>query len=166
MVSGTSVSRNRITGMASTSPAMAPPPASTRLSTRNCAINRPRPAPSAARTATSRWRTAQRDISKFARLTHAISRTAADALSSTMSDVCVLPASSSRRGVTTAARGRSTWGADTRRLKAAIDSLACCSVTPGLSRATQCTSCHPKCPRNSAENEVGIQRSISRAGMK
>ena len=106
MVSGTSVSRNRMAGMASARPATAPSPASTRLSMRNCAISLPRPAPSAARTATSRRRAAPRDISRFARLTHAISRTAADAQSSTISDVWVLPASSSRSGVTTAARGR------------------------------------------------------------
>ena len=110
--------------MASASPAIAPSPASTRLSIRNCAINLPRPAPSAARTATSRRRTAPRDSSRFARLTHAISRTAADAPSSTISDVCVLPASSSRKGVTTAERGGLTCCADTRRLNAAIDSLA------------------------------------------
>ena len=144
MVSGTSVSRNRMTGIASASPAMAPSPASTRLSIRNCVINRPRPAPSAARTATSRRRTAPRDISRFARLTHAISRIAADAPSSTISDVCVLPASSSRNGVTTAERGRGRCCAVTRRLNAAIASRACSSVTPGLSRATQCTSCHPQ----------------------
>ena len=100
MVSGTSVSRNRIAGTASASPATAPSPASTRLSVRNCAASLPRPAPSAARTATSRPRAAPRDISRFARLTHAISRSAADAHSNTISAVCVLPAISSRNGAT------------------------------------------------------------------
>ena len=79
MVSGTTVSRNRIAGTAIASPAAAPSPASTRLSVRNCATSRPRPAPSAVRTATSRPRTAPRDISRFARLTHPMSSRAADA---------------------------------------------------------------------------------------
>jgi hypothetical protein len=45
IVSGTSVSRNRMTGSAITRPASAPNTASTKLSSRNCRINRPRPAP-------------------------------------------------------------------------------------------------------------------------
>ena len=105
MVSGTSISRNRIAGTASATPATAPSAASTRLSVRNCAISLPRPAPSAARTATSRPRAVPRDISRFARLTHAISSSAADAHSNTMSAVCVLPAISSRNGFTT-----TEWG--------------------------------------------------------
>ena len=165
MVSGNSVSRNRMTGTATQRPATAPNPESIRLSTRNCVINRPRPAPSATRSATSRRRTAPRDSSRFARLTQAINRTAADALNSTISDVCVFPASSSRKGATTAVRGVSRC-AVTRRPNAAIDSVACCSVTPGLSRATQCTSCHENLNRCCAENDVGVQMSMSRAGMK
>ena len=132
MVSGTSVSRNRIAGRASASPATAPSPASTRLSVRNCAISLPRPAPSAARTATSRPRAAPRDISRFARLTHAISSSAADAHSSTISAVCVLPASSSRSGVTITECGPRKSFAVTCRLNAAIDSLACSQRHAGL----------------------------------
>ena len=100
MASGTSRSRNRIAGRASASPASVPNAASTRLSVRNCATSLPRPAPSAARTATSRPRAAPRDSSRFVRLTQAISSSAADAHSSRISAVRVLPAISSRRGVT------------------------------------------------------------------
>ena len=124
IVCGTNVSRNRMTGMASASPARAPNPASTRLSIRNCVINRPGPAPNAARTATSRLRTAPRASSKLARLTHAINRTAPAAPRSTMRDMYVLPANSSRSGVTTAERASGTCCADRRRLSLAIASLA------------------------------------------
>ena len=143
MVSGTSVSRNRMTGMASASPAMAPSPASTRLSVRNCAISRPRPAPSAARTATSRRRTAPRDISRFARLTHAISRTAADAHEQHDQRRLRLarqlfPQRRHDRRARTARRAAPTPAGST---PPSIPWPAA-SVTPGLSRATQCTSCH------------------------
>ena len=79
MVSGTSLSRNRIAGIASARPPSVPKPASTRLSVSNCATSRPRLAPSAVRTATSRPRAAPRDSSRFARLTQAMSNSAADA---------------------------------------------------------------------------------------
>ena len=101
MASGTSRSRNRMAGRASASPASVPSAASTRLSVRNWQTSLPRPAPSAARTATSRPRAAPRDSSRFVRLTQAISSSATDALSSRISAVCVLPAISSRSGVTT-----------------------------------------------------------------
>ena len=89
MASGTSRSRNRIAGRASASPASVPSAASTRLSVRNWATSLPRPAPSAARTATSRPRAAPRDSSRFVRLTQAINSSAADALSSRISAVRV-----------------------------------------------------------------------------
>ena len=133
---------------------------------RNCAISLPRPAPSAVRTATSLPRAAPRDISRFARLTHAISSSAADAHSNTISAVCVLPAISSRRGFTTTECGPRKSFAVTCRLKAAIDCLACSSVMPGLSRATICELCHPKFVRIQGGNEAGIQMSMSREGMK
>ena len=129
IVSGTSLTRNRIVGMASTSPATAPSPASTRLSVRNCATSLPRPAPSAERTATSRPRAAPRDISRLARLTQAINSSAADAPSSASSAVCVLPVISSRNGFTITECGPRKSFAVTCRLNAAIDSLARCSVT-------------------------------------
>ncbi len=63
------------------------------------------------------------------------------------------------------------WGprksfAVTCRLKAAMDFLASSSVTPGLSRATICALCQVKLVRIQGGNDAGIQRSISRDGMK
>ena len=57
------------------SPAALPATHNSRLSQRNCRIRRPTPAPSAARTATSFARPADRDRSRFARFEHAISST-------------------------------------------------------------------------------------------
>ena len=125
------------------------------------------PAPSATRTATSRPRATPRDSRRFARLTHAISSSAADAHSKRTSAVCVLPVRSSRNGVTITEWGPvESFAAVTCRLNAAIDSLACSSVTAGLSRATTCSSCHPKLLSIQAGNEAGIQMSMSRAGRK
>ena len=166
MVSGTSVSRNRIAGSASASAATAPSPESTRLSVRNCAISRPRPAPSAVRTATSRPRAAPRDIRRFARLTQAISRRAADADSRTTSAVCVLPISSSRSGTTIAAWGRRLSFAVICRVNAAISAFARSSGMSGFNRATTCASCHPKFLRLPGDHDGGTQMSMSRAGMK
>ena len=56
--------------------------------------------------------------------------------------------------------------ADTRRFSAAIASCAWRSVTPAFSRATVCTSCHPKFRNLAGVKLVGIQTSMSRAGMK
>ena len=54
----------------------------------------------------------------------------------------------------------------TCRLNAAIDSFACSRLTPGFSRATTSASCHEKFLRIQAGNDDGIQMAMSRAGMK
>lgn len=80
--------------------------------------------------------------------------------------VRVLPAISSRKGTTITECGPRKSFAVTCKLNAAMDCLACSSVTPGLSRATMCASCQVKFLRIQAGNEAGIQMSMSREGMK
>ena len=166
IASGTNCSRNRMAGTASASPTTAPSPARTRLSVRNCAMSLPRPAPRAARTATSRPRAAPRDNSRFARLTQAISSNAADAHKRTINAVWVLPAISSRSGIMVTECGPRKSFAVTCMLSAAMDSRACSSVTPGLRRATIWASCQVKFPRKPGGNDAGTHMSISREGMK
>ncbi len=166
IASGTSCSRNRMAGTASTSPATAPSPARTRHSVRNWAISLPRPAPRATRTATSRLRTSPRDNSRFARLAQAINSNAAQAHIRTINAAWVLPAISSRRGIiVTECEPRKSL-AVTCKLSAAMDCLACSNVIPGLRRATMWALCQVKFPRKPGGNDAGIHMSMSREGMK
>jgi hypothetical protein len=74
---------------ASNTPSAPPAAASTRLSVRNCANTRPRLAPRAARTATSRWRNVPRASSRFATFAQAIRSTKPTAPRSSHSPVTV-----------------------------------------------------------------------------
>ena len=67
-------------------------------------------------------RAVPREINKFARLTHAISISAADVNSRTTSAICVFPAISSRNGFMTTEWGPLKSFSVTCRLNAAIDS--------------------------------------------
>ena len=95
-----------------------------------------------------------------------MSSSAADAASITTTVVCVLPASSSRSGVTTVVWGPFENFAVICRLKFAIASLACSIVTPGFSLATTCALCQPKFVRIHGGNDAGIQMSMSGAGQE
>ena len=79
MRSPTSASRPRWQQRRHASPAMPPAAASTRLSVSIWRTSRPRPAPSAVRTPTSRSRAALRASSRFATLTQATSSTSTTA---------------------------------------------------------------------------------------
>ena len=147
MVSGTSVSRNRMTGMASARPATAPNPASIRLSTRNCVINRPRPAPSAARTrhfAASHDAARQQQIRQIDAGDQQHRRRRAQQHDQRR---LRLPRQFLTQGRHDGRRAACRDARSRAGSSAAIDSVACCSVTPGLSRATQCTSCHAEPPQ-------------------
>ena len=87
MLAGPSATSARVHQKAAARPAAPPSTPSRMLSARNCRTRRARPAPSAARTATSRVRDCARASSRFATLTHAISSTKLTAPSST-SSVC------------------------------------------------------------------------------
>ena len=65
-------------------PATAPSTLMTRLSVRSCATRRPRDAPSAVRTANSRWREAPAASSRLARFAQAISSTSPTAADSSI----------------------------------------------------------------------------------
>ena len=83
-VSGGAMARNRCTPPAARSIPNPPPSSAMRqLSTNPCRNKRPREAPSAARTAISRWRAEPRASKRLARLAQEISRTSVDAPRST-----------------------------------------------------------------------------------
>ena len=124
----------------------APRPPSTRLSDRNCCTSRRRPAPSAARTATSRARPCARASSRFATLTHA---TAARAHR----------AEQNQQRRTDAADHRSLqrhgdhhailcWCAENRATAVtatvAIAAFACARSAPVFSRASRRIHCAPR----------------------
>jgi hypothetical protein len=85
---GGSVDSSQLTAhVAPSRPSTPPMPESTTLSTRSCRIRRPRPAPSAARTAISLWRSSARASSRFATFALTIRSTHTTAPSSTSSAV-------------------------------------------------------------------------------
>ena len=100
--SGASATNAATPQRASTRPAPADTAASSRLSVINCATIRPRPAPSAARTASSLARPVARAISRFATFAHAINNTRPTAPNSSISVGLESPTSCSRSGTTAA----------------------------------------------------------------
>ncbi len=118
------------------------------------------------RTATSRLRAAPRESNRFVRLTQAITRSVADAQSSTVKAVRVRPAISSRSGMTSTGCPPPRSFAVICRLNARIESRACDRLMLGLSRATTVAECQPKLVRIQAGIDAGTQRSTSRAGRK
>src|SRR5499427_5130280 len=108
------------------------------LSANSCATNRDRPAPSATRTAISRRRPSDLANNRFATLTHAINNTTVTAASISSSAGLVVPTSASRKD---RAKYSDDWllrGYSSASLSESDRSstVACSSVTPGLSLAT------------------------------
>ena len=96
--------------LAARNPTAPPASASTVLSTRSCWMIRPRPAPTAARIASSRARPSTRAKSRFARFAQAISSTHPTAPSSTSRPHRTSDTMSSRSGRTTAPQPLSSAG--------------------------------------------------------
>jgi hypothetical protein len=116
------------------------PPVNARstLSVSNWRTIRARVAPSAVRTAISFWRATPRDSCRFARLTHAISRTKATAPSNRYNVRRTLPTTCSRSGTIPNVRPPLvgyTSGNSCRRcaVMVSISACACCTETPGFS---------------------------------
>ena len=100
IVCAPSITSPRTVQCASTSPLTVPAALNARHSVMSCRTRRPRPAPSASRTASSRCRSAPLASSRFARLLHAMRRTRATAPSRTSSAVRACPTIASEREVT------------------------------------------------------------------
>ena len=122
---------------ASARPAAAPASASSRLSVRSCRTTRQRPAPSAARIASSRRLPPARISSRLATFAHATSRTSVTAPSRISSGSREEPVSCSRIGTTAAPTFSLLSGyCFSRRLAITCRSAcACAAEMPGLSRA-------------------------------
>ena len=122
---------------ASISPAAQPIPVSTRLSVKNCRINRPRLAPSAARMAVSALRRVARAKSRLATFEHAISKTSATAPSSSHRVDWTSPKTASVSDSTLPPRPAFVSGNSfsSRCMMASIWVWAVVRVAPGLSRA-------------------------------
>ena len=124
---------------ASTSPTAAPSIVSTQLSVISWRSSRPRPAPSAVRTAISRRRASDRAISRLATLAQAMSRTNATAAISVSSAGRSAPNSSTSSGLTSTAAF--LVGVRVRLFEPPRDArrgrfARAARVTPGLSRAS------------------------------
>jgi hypothetical protein len=144
----TSLKRGRSSG-ASASNALTPhramitPPvpansASTTLSVSICLISRTRPAPTAARTTSSRPRDAARASSRLATFAHAISSTNATAASSTNNVWRVSPTTTSCTGTIAIPLSLLLTGycCDSRDAIPVISACACSIETPGASLPT------------------------------
>ena len=133
------VSSARMPRTPSTSPIAPPITDSATLSVSSCRMIRPRPAPMAARSATSRLRAVARTSSRFATLAQAISRTNATAalrISSVgrafLTNTCCIRSTLKPLFVPQRLSGTSRG---IRRADSFSRACACSSVTPGLSRA-------------------------------
>ena len=123
----------RIRRSATAIPAIPPRRLSTRLSVSNCPTRRQRPAPRAARTASSLRRVAPLASSRLATFAQAISRTIATAPKATEIDRCKpAPTSNRARGSMAMAASRSSLDASAVRAAwmACIRSRACVRVAP------------------------------------
>ncbi len=169
---GIAPSRRSPTQIERTSPTRPPAAARTRLSVNVCRIRRPRPAPSARRTAISFCRAEARLRSRFATLAHAISRTRPTIAINTRSGVSTpWRKSESPRAagssVICLARKRSLNSSDpeakagtavsscslTCRYSTSNRALAASAVTPGLSRPMTLTQ---RLRRLSRSSHVGV----------
>ena len=123
---------------ARTAPSSAAMSARHTLSVSSCRTRRPAPAPSALRTASSRWRARPLASTRLPTLAHPISNTKTPAPRSTRSGVLTGPTATSRRGTTLTPRPSFESG-NAFSSPAAIASSsawAAAAVTPGFSRAT------------------------------
>ena len=144
---GASVTSSRSAPYASPSPTRPPHTPSATLSVSSSRAMCPRPAPSAARIASSCCRPSARTRSRLATLAHAISRTRPIVPISSHSDVPASPMRSCFSGRTTGARrassniltlnpGNGGKRVNESGIMRATSAVACAIVTPGLSRAT------------------------------
>ena len=130
----------RMAAAAKASPAAHPARPSTRLSVRSWRTIRPRPAPSAARTAISRDRAAPRASSRFATLTQAISSTQSDRPLEHDQPLAEAAHAGRRGSLRAAPRCRCCPRGWRRRAAGAAASTSLCAramETPGRSRPTR-----------------------------
>ena len=139
---GASATSIRDSDTASSRPSTLPARASSPDSASSWHMMRARPAPSALRTAISRWRVCERASIRLAILAHAISRTNPTAPSAIQRRVLDRPMTSSLSGdadpLRTDARPLSSAGYISRAFdctRARVSACACAAVTPGFSRA-------------------------------
>ena len=127
--------------------------------------SRPRPAPSAEDTASSRWRPIARTTSRLATFRQAIASTAATAASISRSEPRTWRVRSRSRGATRARTSRFESGNAVARRSdtAAIWAPASSGVVPGRRRATRCVSWSPRFARRSAGNAAGTRNVTGRA---
>ena len=168
MVSGTSVSRNRMTGMASASPAMAPSPASTRLSIRNCVI---KPAASRAERRAHRHFAAAHGAARHQQIRQVDARDQQDrrrrAEQHDQRRVASCPPALPATGVTTAERGGGTMFRRHAQAQRRHRFLGLLERHAGLEPRDAVHVVPPPVPQHRQRRMmVGIQMSISRAGMK
>ena len=132
-----SVTSTLVTASAMKTAATLAASASTMLSVRNCVKRRPRPAPRAVRTATSRFRPSARTSSRFATLAQAISKTIATAPSKVSTPVRERPTTASVSGIIGTVRsGFDCRSGSMRRQWRAVPLAAASIVTPGFTRPT------------------------------
>ena len=138
MLPGANNSRPRTPQAPSANPRIPPAPASITLSVSNCRMTRQRPAPMAARIASSLCRTAARASSRLATLAQAIKSTKATAPSNTSSAVRTEPVTmASAIGTTPTDSVLSIHvglAARKRSPTTFISARACATVTPGFRR--------------------------------
>ncbi len=158
--SATTARRNPSAHHASNNPQTPPRSDRTTLSASSWRTSLPRPAPSAARTASSRWREVARASSKFATLAHAMRRTKATAPARTRRAGRTSPVSCSRTGTTRDVQPVLKSGnicvscADT----CVMSSCARSALMPGLSRPTTMSD-RPRGVRDCAVKPIGNQTS-------
>ncbi len=141
---------------------------STTLSVTSCRSRRPRPAPSAERTASSDCRADARASSSEAMFTHVIRSTKATAPISTSSGRRTSPSSASRTGITvTSVQSRSSTSRSAiRRTMPVISLRAWSMLTPGARRPTTSRKRlqRPRPMPSSGIVDSGIQKSRRSAG--
>ena len=126
----------RVPAQASASPAAAPSAASSTISVSSWRISRARPAPSELRTPISRRRAAERESSRLARFTHAISRTNPTAAVRVNSAGRILPTAASCRLLMVVSHPELELGncCSARAAMALRSACAAASEAPALSR--------------------------------
>ncbi len=150
---------------ARTRPSVPPSPASSRLSSTRPVASRPRPAPRAEDTASSRWRPSARTTSRLATLRHAIASTAATAASISRSEPRTSRVTSRSSGETRAQQV--AVGVGKLRARAAPTPprpgrRASSAIAPGRRRPTRCVSWSPRFARRAAGNAAGTRNVTGR----
>ena len=159
-LAGRSANRPRRIHWPKTMPAAAPTAASTRPSTRPCRVRRPKPAPSAMRTAVSRARLAARATSRLATLTQAMARRIATPANRASSAGRISRTPSACSATVVKARPATPYSGNSREIVDATPSIsrrAWSTVTPGFIRPTTRRYCWPRAPRVIAFGLRGTQ---------